>query len=98
MEPHKALPELAVVGNKEMKQFVDDDIVPEFLIECQQLDIKVHVAICGTGGPLRPHRADTKPCHFNIKFFRPVMDSIFKRAFLLQCRHHIISYLPFPKG
>lgn len=27
--PHEALPELAVIGDREMEQFVDDDIVAE---------------------------------------------------------------------
>ena len=33
MESHKALPEFAVVGDEKVEQFVNDDIVPEILIE-----------------------------------------------------------------
>ena len=65
MEPHVALPQLVVVGDEEMQQFVDDDVVPKVLIQIQQFDIEVQMAIDRTGGPFITHRAHTKPHHFN---------------------------------
>jgi hypothetical protein len=48
MSPHEALPQLPMIWNKEMQQFVNDHIVSDFSIKNDQLSIKVEIATGGT--------------------------------------------------
>ena len=45
MYSHQAFPQLAMIGYGEMEQLMDDDVVPEILIESQKINIEVQVAI-----------------------------------------------------
>jgi hypothetical protein len=36
MSPHQCFPELAVIGDREMEQFVDDDVIAELRIHVEQ--------------------------------------------------------------
>ena len=43
--PHQAFPQLAVVGDVEMQEFVHDHVVPDLRFQIQQLGIETQYAV-----------------------------------------------------
>lgn len=41
MRTHQTLPQLPMVRHKEVKQLMDNDVIPQFLIKGEQFSIKV---------------------------------------------------------
>jgi hypothetical protein len=41
MDLHEALPELAMVGDKEMQKLMDDNVVPEIPVKFKKFGIEV---------------------------------------------------------
>ena len=58
---HKAFPQLAMIGRREVEQFVDDDVVPDVGVEAQQLPVEIQVAIGRTRGPFVCYWLYNKP-------------------------------------
>ena len=96
MCPHQALPEFAVIGHKEMQEFVDNDIVPEFLIEFQKFAVEIQMSVGGTGRPLVVHRAHPKPDDMYVQFISPRMDTALE-GLLVTRRFQLLRFdLPAP--
>ena len=76
MCPHQALPQAPVIRDKEVQQFVDDDVVAQFTVERQQFGIEVQVAIRGTRCPFVLHRPHGESSQLSIQS---------RRSFQLLC-------------
>ena len=50
---HPALPQLAMVGHREVQKLVDDHIVCKFAVEFEQLNIEIEIASGGAGARSR---------------------------------------------
>ena len=81
MRTHQTLPQFAVIRHREMKQFVNDDIVPKFALQFQQLAVKVEMPIGRARCPFITHGAYPQPDNFDIKLCRPLVHAAFERLF-----------------
>jgi len=63
---HEALPQLPVVGDMEVEEFVDDHVILEFVIEIEELGVEGQGTVRGTGGPLPGHRANGDRADLNV--------------------------------
>jgi hypothetical protein len=76
-----------VVGYEKVKQFVNDDVIPQFLIEIEQLSVEIQVAAGGAGGPFAAHGSHAEPDHIHIKFFRLVANPTFEFSLVVYRLH-----------
>ena len=81
MRPHEAFPKLAMVGDGEVKELMNDDIVPDVLFVAEKLGIEVEVSIGRAGGPFGGHGADAQPDDLYFQFLCPTADALFKGSF-----------------
>jgi len=44
MRPHKAFPEFAMVRHGEVQQLMDDDVIRQLAVQCEQFAIEVQIA------------------------------------------------------
>lgn len=81
MSPHEAFPELAVVGDEEVEELVDDDEVPEVWVEVEEFCIEIQVTVGRAASPLVGHGANAEPDDFDVELFSPVVDAGFEGGF-----------------
>ncbi len=55
-----------MVGNEKMEEFMHDNIIPKGGLETQKFNVKIEMAIGGTGGPFVAHGANTQPNDFDV--------------------------------
>jgi len=52
MSAHQGIPEAAVVGHREVQEFMHNHVVPELWIEGQEIGAEVQLPSGGARGPL----------------------------------------------
>ena len=43
--PHQTFPQFAMIRNGEMQEFMDDNIVPQCVVQIEQLAVEVQMAV-----------------------------------------------------
>lgn len=72
---HEAFPEFAVIRDREVEQFVDDDIVAEGTGHGNEFVVEAEGSGGRAGGPLPTHRADVDRSRLHLELGGPFQDA-----------------------
>lgn len=96
MHTHKAFPELAMVWNERVQEFMHNNVIPQVAIQFKQVTAEIQAAAGRAGSPLVLHWASAQTDYLYIELFCPMMDAGFKDLFVICQIHHANFGQPSP--
>jgi len=97
MGAHQGFPEAAVIGHREVQEFVNNHVVPELWIEGQEIGAEVQLPSGGARGPLVAHGAHGKPGDRHLQLLGPVVHALLEGMFGAEAHSNLVPLVRVEK-